>query len=691
MSKNGLRGVVSINRHGYGFVSGSEGDCLISHGCLMGAMDGDEVDVDVDARAGGRPIGAGQEETPAARLDSDRRRQVDTRRRGRVVRILSRAHVNVIGRYERNGPLGVVSPLDERITYDIFTQAEETPDVKTGAVVEVRITGYPSRYESAQGVIEKVLDQSRGQESDALAIALAHGIDAGFTPAAIEQADALTLDVDRALTEPLRRDLRGRDVITIDPLDAMDFDDALSLERVDGLLRLGVHIADVSAYVPWNTPIDMDARRKATSTYLVGKVLPMLPESLANGSCSLAPQEDRLAMTVDLYLDPRTAEPVRFELFPSVIRSRLRLDYPAVQRMLDGVEPWVEFPEGQRGVDPASRGMGHLSARSVLEALDAVAALRHASRLERGGIDFDIPQTEVRLDDDRRPIEVTMRHRTRATALVEEAMILANGTVARHLTLAGSPMLYRVHGAPSPAALAALGDVLEDAGYGVDGLLGGDPHAIQEILRLAHLRSEEAAIEPLVLRTMRRARYLERLEPHYGLAMDCYTHFTSPIRRYPDLMVHRLLKVQLRHAAETSSPRAASIEALTADLGTIADHCSQMEREADAAATESVRHATALLFARHIGEEYDGVIIDTNGTAAMVRLDNTAECHVTGLGSCDVSDDAGDARSSTAQRSPRALRCVRRGQRVRVRVDEVRMQPPAIECSITTGTDVGVR
>lgn len=660
-------------------------------------MDGDEVEVDLDVQMGNR-AGSSSHRCPEAR------------RRGEIVRILSRAHMTLIGHYERNGTLGVVSPFDERISYDVFTQADETPDVQTGAVVSVRITSYPSRYESAQGVIEKVLHQRGGDGSDIETIALAHGIDGHFSSAALVQAGAVALDVDAALSEPLRRDLRNRNVFTIDPIDAMDFDDALSLEHVDGLFRLGVHIADVAAYVPWGTPIDLDARQKGVATYLVGKVLPMLPESLSNGVCSLSPRQDRLTVTVDLYIDPRTGKSVHFDIFPSVIRSSLRLDYTAVQHMFDGDVPWIEFPDEQRKGAATSCGTACMSARTVLEELDGIAFLRHAERLERGGIDFDFPETEVRLDKDRRPIELAVRPRTRATALVEEAMLLANETVARYLTDAESPMLYRVHGAPSSAALAALGDVLEEMGYVPDGLFDGDPHEIQRILQLAESRSEGFVIDPLVLRTMKRARYLERIEPHYGLAMDCYTHFTSPIRRYPDLVVHRLLRARLYRADKVASPTGVSVEVMAADLGTIAEHCSQMEREADVAAAESMRHAIVLVLARYIGEEFDGTIIDLNATTALVRLDNTAECRVTGFGMCDflgIGEDtsrlARDGRADTGAlcersadidlggRSRHAPSPLRLGQRVRVRIDETCVQPPVVECSITAGNDVGVQ
>lgn len=718
------RGTLVVHAEGYGFVRTAEGEYFIPSAKLGGAFDGDVVEI--------APLSSAA--SKAHRSSGRDAMRTGGRPAARVVRVVERAHETLIGRYEVADPFGVVIPEDPRIPYDIFTQRSAAPDIPHGALVRVRIATYPSRNTAATGVVEEVLGEADEPRIGVESIIARHKLETRFSDACLKEADGLRLDVEAALSRGYA-DLRDRCVFTIDPVDARDFDDALSLERIgdgDGdavdraagdafsedtcaghvpvelgsaagtpvlkgsgwegagapVWRLGVHIADVSAYVPWGSAIDLDARNRAMSAYLVDRVIPMLPERLSNDLCSLRAGEDRLSMTVDLYLDDQ-ARIARYAIYPAVIRSRARLAYDEAQKVLNGFaiasqgqslssslgtsgqkgpENTPEMsrnpqkpkndgadcpemprtassshagcPEGRKTAVSPQNGVstsvyGSASAAplcsgaglpqevaSRLAPLSRIAKLRVELRRRAGGIDFPSTEAKVRLDADGYPTGVDLRRKTDATSLVEEAMILANEAVARCLVAAGSPGLFRVHGRPAADGLAGLTPVLEEfdwfARIDKTRFALGDPHELQAALEASRNRSEGELVGSLLLRAMKRADYRPSCEGHYGLASEAYAHFTSPIRRYPDLVVHHMLKALLFGRPELFDQEASALRWL-------GRHCSEREREADAAARESQELKLIELMESQVGEAFSGVVSGVAPYGLYVRLDNTAE------------------------------------------------------------------
>lgn len=615
-------GRLSMNRKGFGFVAAPEGDIYIGARETAGAMHGDTVGVRVKA---GRSAQG---------------------RSGAVLKILERANETLVGRFESKSRVGVVVPVDPRIHHDVFVHRKDAGQASPGDIVVVRLTAFPSRQQSATGVIEEVLGPQGTPGLEIEVIIRQHGLRTEFPPEVTSHAESKTLDVEQALAEPDRRDIRDKLTFTIDPADARDFDDAITAERVDGVLRLGVHIADVGHYVRWDDPVDLEARKRGTSVYLVDRVLPMLPEHLSNNLCSLNPGEDRLAFSVMMDLDANGAL-VGYELFPSVIRSDMRFDYDQVQRFLDGKESL------------AGRDL-----EQAVKELARAAELLRKRRLARGGLDFETVEAKVRLSDDGTPLEVVLRERTQATNMIEEAMIRANEVVAAHMLEASAPMVYRIHEEPDPDALSPVAAVLKEFGYPITEVRGATPATFARIIAYAHNRPEKRLINSLLLRAMQRARYTDYSDTHFGLASDAYSHFTSPIRRYPDLVVHRLLRAMLREGAKAP-------ELLTAaeDLEWIADHSSTMEREAEAAEDETVRLKIAQLMAEHIGEDFDGIITGVHSYGLFVQLENTAEGLVHVRSMVDDYYELDTAGFSLIGRERR--RSYRLGERVSVRITNV--------------------
>lgn len=583
-------GVLVVHGGTFGFVRTAEGEFFIPESKMAGAFDGDLVEVAPLPNRGAQK--GAEQERPAAR----------------VLRVIDRAHDTVVGRYEVAEPFGVVVPEDHNIPYDIFTMRADYPDVPDGALVRVRMTAYPSRHEAACGVIEEVLGIADESSVSVEAIIARNKLETTFSEGALAEAAAAQLDEVGALAAGYR-DVRDRVVFTIDPADARDFDDALSLDPAQDFLahgavwRLGVHIADVSHYVPWNSSLDLDARRRATSVYLVDRVIPMLPEALSNGLCSLNPNETRRCMTCDVYLD-QDWKPVGYDVYPALMRSCARLAYDEVQLALDG--------EGAL-VDDIMQRVAYLS-----QFAKARIAARHAA----GGLDFEFPEARVSLDAEGKPVGINLRYKTEATSLVEEAMILANEVVARHLSERQFPALYRVHEKPSADSLAALVPVLQEFSWfyriNPERLVAGDPHVVQQVLAESQGRLEANLVQTIVLRAMKRAVYKPSCEGHYGLASEAYTHFTSPIRRYPDLVVHRMLRAQL-----TRKPQ--KFEQEVAALPWIAEHASDMERVAEKAARQSQELKLIEYMSGFVGEPFEATVSGVAAYGMYVKLDNTAE------------------------------------------------------------------
>ena len=614
-ARSNPRGVLDVRGGGFGFVQTAEGEFFVPESKMGGAFDGDLVEL------APLPVQGGRKKQPHQGGDL----RAGEKPAARVLRVVDRAHDTLVGRYEVAEPFGVVVPEDEGIPYDIFTMRADRPDIEDGSLVRVRITTFPARNTAATGVVEEVYGRADDERVAVDLVIARHKLETSFSEGALAEARAAVLDEDGALSSGYR-DLRDRFTFTIDPADARDFDDAVSLEPVDpraepaagerggtgvrvvdkrgfgaATWRLGVHIADVSHYVRWNSSLDLDARRRATSVYLVDRVIPMLPDELSGNLCSLRPDEVRRTMTADLYLDDQ-ARLVAYDLYPALIRSDARLAYEEAQALLDE-------PTG----DDLSYRLGVLS---------RLAKQRFAARERAGGLDFDSVEARVRLDGEGRPTGIDLRTKTDATSLIEEAMILANETVAVHLRDAKFPSLYRIHEQPSSDNLAALVPVFQEFAWFRDvdqvAFVAGDAHVIQRVLEASAGRPEGELVSSLVLRSMKRAVYRPVCAPHYGLASEAYTHFTSPIRRYPDLVVHRMLKA-------LCGGRPEKFDQETSALPWVAEHSSDMERVAEKAARESQELKIIEYLEQFVGQAFSATVSGVASYGVYVRLDNTAE------------------------------------------------------------------
>ena len=640
-----LGGTLRLNARGTGTVETAEGVFTVLPQHVGEAINGDAVQL--------RPL-------PANYGSASAHRRPDTRL-ATIAAVVERGVTTFVARYEEAGNLRVLCPLDERLGHDFVVAVSDDAPQRLGVVpddvVVARITAYPTRRDVGVATVERRIGVEDDESVAIESVIASHDLATQFSPAALEQARSLSLDVEEALAaQPARRDIRSRFLVTVDPPDARDFDDAVSLcELPEGGWLLGVHIADVSHYVPLGSPLDLAARERATSVYLADRVLPMLPEELSCELCSLRPGEDRLAMTVDLTLDAH-ARVQATDIYPSVIRSRARLTYGEVDALLAA-------PAGE-----PLPVVDHMELRPFFGALHRVADLRGDLRRARGSVDFASVEARVVLDASGAPTGVTVRRRTPATALVEEAMLAANEAVARRLLRAKAPAPFRVHEPPAADALAGLLDVLDAvapealdpetrAGVGL-----GESHALQRVLARVAGTQQELVVNATMLRSMRKATYEPKNEGHFGLGAEAYLHFTSPIRRYPDLMVHRTLTALL-----TGELKGDYRQELREYLALACRQSSKMERVAAEAAADSQSVKMAEYMSRFIGEDFWGQVVSVAPYGMFVRLDETCAeglLHVRELGEGWVDFD----ESARELREPETGRAWRLGQHICVRV-----------------------
>lgn len=590
----------------------AEGEYFIPASKLYGAFPGDLVEV---ARVSGA---------------RDRGRATSTTRKptGRVVKIISRGTDRVIGRYEVAEPFGVVIPVDHRIPYDIFTFRKDDPTIEDGSLVEVEIVEFPSRNSAATGRVTRVIGKGETSDLEIDLIIAQHKLETEFSDQALEEVAACSLDVVSAL-ESGYRDLRDRFIFTIDPVDARDYDDALSVEREGDLIHLGVHIADVSGYVPFDSALDYDARRRGCSVYLVDRVIPMLPEALSNKLCSLVPAEDRLAVTVDVTLRASDAQVVSYDIFPSIINSKARLSYDQAQALIEVPESASQaevieaFEEHEAPFGAIS--LDHETIQALAQKIACAKQLSdrlYAKRFAAGCMEFNRVEARAILDANNDPIGIRYRRRTDATKLIEEAMILANHLVAQWLTERSMPCIYRTHAAPGRDALFSLYEILQefDAYKALDKTLfcAGNPHVLQQLLAIPVDEQTHELVSMLLLRSMKQALYSTTETGHYGLALEHYCHFTSPIRRYPDLMVHRMVKEALFSRSET-------FEAEKHSSAWIAEHSSEMERVAAKAEMQSQLVKLIEYLQGFVGERFETIIYNVSTFGVVLRMENTVQ------------------------------------------------------------------
>jgi ribonuclease R len=557
-------------------------DIFISADSLNGAMHNDRV----VARINRKNIG-------------------DKKAEGEIIRIIRRGNKNIVGTYEDSRYFGIVTPDDRRLSSDVFIHRDEANGAKPGDKVVVEIVRWPEQRRNAEGRVLEVLGSKDEVGTDILSIIKAYNLSEEFPEDVIRQAEAVPDAVTEEMLEG-RRDLRKLRMVTIDSEDARDLDDAVSVERLaDGGYRLGVHIADVTHYVKEKSPLDREALKRGTSVYLVDRVIPMLPRKLSNGICSLNPKIDRLAFTVMMNIDA-SGRVTDHEIFESVINIDERMTYTNVYKIL-------------------AEGDSELKARydyllDDFRMMQELAAILRKKRIARGSIDFDFEEAKIILDEKGRPVEIKRYEITIANRIIEEFMLVCNETVAEHFYWADSPFVYRIHEDPDTEKIEAFSELVHNLGYRLKGINKIHPRALQELLDKVKGTKEEMVISTLMLRSLAKARYSSDNAGHFGLAAKYYCHFTSPIRRYPDLIIHRIMKEYIRGGIKSARE-----EDLKNRLPDIARHCSERERAADEAERETEDLKKVEFMKQHEGEIFEGIISNVTSFGMFVELENTIE------------------------------------------------------------------
>jgi ribonuclease R len=527
------------------------------------------------------------------------------RTEGEIIRILERANKKVVGTFEKSRYFGFVVPDDSRILYDIYIPQEESMGAREGDKVVAEITLWPERRRNPEGRIVEVLGHKSDTGIDVLSIIRSHDIPEEFPPEVLREAEAVP---DRIGEGDLKNrvDLRDMRIVTIDGSDAKDLDDAVSIKKLpNGNYRLGVHIADVSHYVRENSALDKEAYKRGTSVYFLDRVIPMLPQGLSNGICSLNPRVDRLAMTVFMEIDTN-GKVVGYEILESVIRTSERMTYTDVSDILEKSDK--ELMERYDYLVEDFRLMEEL------------CIILNSKRMVRGSIDFEFGETKVILDEEGRPVDIVKLERRIADRIIEEFMLVCNETVAEHMYWLGTPFVYRVHEEPDNEKIEEFNEFIYNFGYSIKGIKKVHPKALQRLIAKVRGKKEEKVINTLLLRSLKRARYYHENLGHYGLAAEYYCHFTSPIRRYPDLVIHRIIKEALK--GELKGSRAEYLKEFVAKA---ALQSSERERAADEAEREVEDLKKVEYMADRVGEEFEGIISGVTAFGIFVELENGIE------------------------------------------------------------------
>lgn len=630
-------GTFISNSRGFGFVEveGQEEDLFIPEDYTGGAFHLDTVQVE---------------------LLKDQRGK---RKEARVTGILMHGIEQVVGTYDKCKSFGFVIPDNEKLNTDIFIPVERSKGAVTGHKVVAQITDYGDTKHKPEGKIIEILGHVNDPGVDILSIVKGFALPTEFPERVLNQAERVAKEVSEA-DRAGRKDLRQLMTVTIDGEDAKDLDDAISLSYEDGKYNLGVHIADVSNYVQENSALDREALERGTSVYLVDRVIPMLPHVLSNGMCSLNMGEDRLALSCLMTVDQK-GNVIDHEIVESVIHVDERMNYTDVNKILEEHDPAL-----------CRRYEAQLS---MFHCMKKLADILREKRKSRGSIDFDFPESKIELDKEGNPISIKPYERRIANKIIEDFMLLANETVAQHFYWMEIPFVYRTHETPDPEKIMKLGTFIRNFGYNIKVKTGDNeihPKEIQKLLGKIEGTPEEALLSRLTLRSMKRASYQTECMGHFGLACPYYCHFTSPIRRYPDLQIHRIIKEQLR--GRMDGKRILHYEEI---LPEVAKHSSRMERRADEAERETEKLKKAQYMVSRIGEKFEGVISGVTAWGIYVELPNTVE------GMVHVSRMAGDyyyydeqAYEMIGRDTGRTFRL---GQKVDVIVDDVDLQMKSVD------------
>lgn len=623
-------GKLEVHPKGYGFVIPEEErpDVFIPSTYINGAMNGDKVIAKVT-----------KEENEGKRCE------------GEIIRIIERGNKTIIGVYEDSRNFGFVVPEDKRISQDIFISKDNKGGAKTGQIVIVEITEWPDKRRNPEGKVIEILGTKGDKGIDILTIIKKYKLPEEFPQKVEEFAEGIPEQISEKDLEG-REDLRNMKIVTIDGEDAKDLDDAVSVSKLDnGNYLLGVHIADVTNYVRENNPLDKEALKRGTSVYLIDRVIPMLPRRLSNGICSLNPQVDRLTLSCFMEID-KTGKVVDHRISETVIKTSERMTYDNVTKILRDKDP--ELMKRYDYLLEDFKLMGEL-----FEILNNRRSLR-------GSIDFEFDESKIILDEKGKPIEIKPYERAVANRIIEEFMLVCNETIAEHMFWSNIPFVYRVHEDPDEEKVERFTEFVHNLGYFVRKTKEVHPKVFNEILEKIKGTPEEVVVSTLLLRSMKKARYSPECIGHFGLAARYYCHFTSPIRRYPDLMIHRIIKEFLH--GDINEKR---MGALVPIVETASKQSSETERTADDAEREVDDLKKAEYMSERIGQEFDGIVSSVTGFGIFVELPNTIE------GLVHISDLADDYyifdEKHLSLLGERTKKIYRLGDKVKIKVDRVDM------------------
>lgn len=632
---------------GFGFVEIEEQaeDVFVSEEHCKDAMDGDTVEIIITKEA-----------------DQSRRQE------GKIVAVLERGITTVVGLFEKNPGknYGFVLPDNQKIAQDIFVPIEKSKDAKHGQKVVVELTSYGGAGKKPEGKVTEILGSLHEPGVDILSIIKENHLPLEFPQKVLNQAERVAKPVSDADLVG-RKDIRHWQMVTIDGEDAKDLDDAISLEKDNEGYLLGVHIADVTNYVQENSALDHEALSRGTSVYLVDRVIPMLPKALSNGMCSLNAGEDRLALSCIMKINEK-GQVIEHEIAETVIHVDQRMTYTSVDQILtyqnqEEIEKYKDFVE-------------------MFQRMQELSGILRKKRQQRGSIDFDFPETKVILNEQGEPVAIKPYDRNVATKIIEDFMLLANETVAEDYYWQELPFVYRTHETPDPEKMRSLATFIYNFGFTMHvGVNEIRPMEIQKLLGKIEGTPQEAMISRLALRSMKQAKYTPENTGHFGLAAKYYTHFTSPIRRYPDLQIHRIIKDNLR--GRMTEERILHYEKILSD---VTKKSSEMERRAEEAERETIKLKKVEYMKHHIGEVFEGVISGITKWGMYVELLNTIEgmVHVTNMHE-DHFEYLTDRYEMVGQHTGI---CYKLGQKVRIRVIGTDSLMRTIDFEIVDGREI---
>lgn len=629
------------HRKGFGFVESDEEytqDLFIPAADTNGAMHNDRVVAEITKPA------------------TDERRA-----EGAIIKVVEREITKVVGEFQSNKTFGFVIADEKKFNQDIYIPKKYFSGAKDGDKVVVQITVWPQAGRKPEGKIIEVLGPKGEKEVEILSIIRAHGLPEEFPKKVLEEAQKVAQPIPQEEIDR-RLDIRDLNIFTIDGEDAKDLDDAISIERLsNGNFKLGVHIADVTHYVHEKSKLDKEALKRATSVYLVDTVIPMLPKTLSNGVCSLNPHEDKLTLSVFMEID-RKGNVKQYDIKETIINSKARMTYTEVSDILEHDDEELKAKYSHVAED--------------FKTAEVLARILMERRNRRGAIDFDFPEAKIILTPEGKVSDIKEYERRISNRIIEEFMLITNETVAEHYFWLNIPFVYRIHETPSPEKMQELGKFVSTFGYTIKGDLEEvHPKALQSIISAIKGKKEEEAISTIMLRSLRQARYSPECSGHFGLAAKYYSHFTSPIRRYPDLQIHRIIKEQLNNKINKKRQ-----EQLVNIVDYASTQSSERERAADLAERDVKDYYKAVYMEDKVGEEFDGVVSSVTSFGMFIELPNTVE----GLSRlANMGDDyyIYDEMTYTII-GERTRKTYRIGDPVRIKVDNVNVDLREIDFKI---------